>query len=288
MASISSLPASTGVHAADVFPVDNLTDNVTQKVTASALLPALAAVTPQSVLDTLYRNDPTGANHRTFFGGKNLGDTVTAEQLAAIKNGTFAGLLVGDYWRIDEKNWRIVDMDYWYNTGDALLSKHHLVIMPDSNILSDVFNDTNTTAGGYMGSKLYTTAMPDVIAICRASFPDLVLSHREYLTTAVTNGVPTAGAWANSEAEIPTEIMMYGTTICSPANNGTGVAYLSTIDRTQLAAFRLAPQYIRASMWFWLRDIAGSSSVCISSDKGNASTISTTNSGGIRPVFAIG
>ena len=52
---------------------------------------------------------------RMIYRGKNLGAVVTEEQKANIKNGTFKGFFLGDYWTIGGYTWRIVDFDYWYN-----------------------------------------------------------------------------------------------------------------------------------------------------------------------------
>ena len=51
---------------------------------------------------------------RVLFRGKNLGTALTAVQKAAIKDGSFKGMFLGDYWSIGGRIWRIVDMDYWY------------------------------------------------------------------------------------------------------------------------------------------------------------------------------
>ena len=92
--------------------------------------------------------------HRNVFRGKNLGTSVTAAQKAAIQNGTFDDLFIGDYWVINGVNWTIADMDYWYNCGDTAFTRHHLVIIPGGQLYSAKMNDTNTTEGGYFGSKM--------------------------------------------------------------------------------------------------------------------------------------
>lgn len=43
--------------------------------------------------------------------GGNLGTSVTDEQYAAIADGSFDGLYLGDFWEIDGIQWRIVDFD---------------------------------------------------------------------------------------------------------------------------------------------------------------------------------
>lgn len=56
---------------------------------------------------------------RNIFRGKNLGTALTAAQKAEIKAGTFKGFFIGDYWSIGDRIWRIVDINYWLNSGDT-------------------------------------------------------------------------------------------------------------------------------------------------------------------------
>src|SRR5690554_4023945 len=103
---------------------------------------------------------PHGINnagfHNSIYRGKYLGSTVTTEQYTAISSGTFTDLYIGDYWTINGINWRIAAFNYYRNTGDSLIPGNHIVVVPDQSLYSHVMNDTNTTEGGYTGSKMYT------------------------------------------------------------------------------------------------------------------------------------
>lgn len=90
---------------------------------------------------------------RVLFRGKNLGTALTAVQKAAIKDGSFKGMFLGDYWSIGGRIWRIVDMDYWYNCGNTAFTSHHLVIMPDEALYNAQMNTTNVTTGGYVALR---------------------------------------------------------------------------------------------------------------------------------------
>ena len=70
--------------------------------------------------------------HRTEVRYKNLGTEITEAQLEAIRSGTFDDLYVGDYWVLDGKVQRIVDIDYYYGkAGTGAETTHHLVVLPD-------------------------------------------------------------------------------------------------------------------------------------------------------------
>ena len=108
---------------------------------------------------------------RVFFRGKNLGTALTAAQKAVIKDGSFKGMFLGDYWVIGGRTWRIVDMDYWYNCGDTAFTSHHLVIMPDEALYNAQMNTTNVTTGGYVGSEMYKKNLANAKTIVNAGFP---------------------------------------------------------------------------------------------------------------------
>ena len=137
---------------------------------------------------------------RVLFRGKNLGTALTAVQKAAIKDGSFKGMFLGDYWSIGGRIWRIVDMDYWYNCGDTAFTSHHLVIMPDEALYNAQMNTTNVTTGGYVGSAMYKSNLANAKIIVNAAFQGSVLTHREYLCNAVANGRPsgTYDVWPSS------------------------------------------------------------------------------------------
>lgn len=190
---------------------------------------------------------------RVLFRGKNLGTALTAVQKAAIKDGSFKGMFLGDYWSIGGRIWRIVDMDYWYNCGDTAFTSHHLVIMPDEALYNAQMNTTNVTTGGYVGSAMYKSNLANAKTIVNAAFQGSVLTHREYLCNAVANGRPSGGAWFDSSIELPNEPMMYGHPHFSPTSDGSTVPSIYTISKTQLALFMVCPRFIvnrSYNQWF--------------------------------------
>ena len=226
---------------------------------------------------------------RVLFRGKNLGTALTAVQKAAIKDGSFKGMFLGDYWSIGGRIWRIVDMDYWYNCGDTAFTSHHLVIMPDEALYNAQMNTTNVTTGGYVGSEMYKSNLANAKTIVNAAFQGSVLTHREYLCNAVANGRPSGGAWFDSSIELPNESMMYGHPHFSPTSDGSTVPAIYTISKTQLALFMVCPRFIvNRSYNQWLRDVVTSAGFARVSTGGNAHYYTASASGGVRPVFPVG
>ena len=226
---------------------------------------------------------------RVIFRGKNLGTALTAVQKAAIKDGSFKGMFLGDYWNIGGRIWRIVDMDYWYNCGDTAFTSHHLVIMPDEALYNAQMNTTNVTTGGYVGSEMYKKNLENAKTIVNAAFQGSVLTHREYLCNAVANGRPSGGAWFDSSIELTNEPMMYGHLHFSPTSDGSTVPSIYTISKTQLALFVVCPRFIvNRSYNQWLRDVVSSADFAGVSGFGHANCNNASNSGGVRPVFPVG
>lgn len=226
---------------------------------------------------------------RVLFRGKNLGTALTAVQKAAIKDGSFKGMFLGDYWSIGGRIWRIVDMDYWYNCGDTAFTSHHLVIMPDEALYNAQMNTTNVTTGGYVGSEMYKSNLANAKTIVNAAFQGSVLTHREYLCNAVANGRPSGGAWFDSSIELPNESMMYGHPHFSPTSDGSTVPNIYTISKTQLALFMVCPRFIVNRAYNqWLRDVVSSASFAYVNIGGNPSYSYASGSLGVRPVFPVG
>lgn len=226
---------------------------------------------------------------RVLFRGKNLGTALTAVQKAAIKDGSFKGMFLGDYWSIGGRIWRIVDMDYWYNCGDTAFTSHHLVIMPDEALYNAKMNTTNVTTGGYVGSEMYKNNLANAKTIVNAAFQGSVLTHREYLCNAVANGRPSGGAWFDSSVELPNESMMYGHPHFSPTSDGSTVPAIYTISKTQLALYMVCPRFIvNRSYNQWLRDVVSSAYFADVLIFGNTNCTNASNSYGVRPVFPVG
>lgn len=226
---------------------------------------------------------------RVLFRGKNLGTALTAVQKAAIKDGSFKGMFLGDYWSIGGRIWRIVDMDYWYNCGDTAFTSHHLVIMPDEALYNAQMNTTNVTTGGYVGSAMYKSNLANAKTIVNAAFQGSVLTHREYLCNAVANGRPSGGAWFDSSIELPNEPMMYGHPHFSPTSDGSTVPSIYTISKTQLALFMVCPRFIvNRSYNQWLRDVVSSAGFAHVGNDGLANSYYASGSFGVRPVFPVG
>lgn len=232
--------------------------------------------------------DNAGA-HNSIYRGKNLGTSVTEDQWTAISNGTFKDLYIGDYWVINEVNWRIAAFDYYLNCGDTAFSTHHAVIVPDTCLYNAQMNATDITTGAYKGSAMYTANLEQAKTTISSAFGSShVLSHRIYITNTTANGRASAGEWADSTVDLMYEHMIYGSGILSPVSDGTDVPINYRIEKSQLPLFSMEPSRICNRSDWWLRDVITSTAFAYVSLDGNASYNLASASLGVRPAFCIG
>lgn len=226
--------------------------------------------------------------HNCQYRGKYLGTSVTSEQWDAIESGQFTGLYIGDYWTIGGRNYRIAAFDYYYNTGDTAFTQHHAVIVPDTSLYTYAMNDNATTSGGYAGSKMRTEGLEQAKTIVKAAFPNHVLSHRIYLTNAVTNGSPSNVGWYDSEVDLMNEQMVYGGPIHMSFATGNMNNANSRIEKSQLPLFVYEPNRgCNRSSW-WLRDVASVAFFSVVGYAGRSGCDNANQTYGVRPAFCIG
>lgn len=213
--------------------------------------------------------------HRNIFRGRCLGESITAGQLAVIRDGSFADLYVGDYWEINGTKYRIADINYWRNVGypeSEKVQKPHILIVPDTVLGSGQMHTSNSTYGGYRNSEMKSTQLNNIAKTLPDTFKSLLLTHRMF----------SDGAWINASVDLMSEVMVHGTYICTDNSNK------QTSDTQQLALFRLAPELKTIGVNYWLRNVAGSQTYTLISQYGDASSDMATSTYGIRPVFAVG
>lgn len=236
--------------------------------------------------------EDNAATHNMVYRGKALGGSVTSEQWAAIKAGTFKDLYLGDYWSIGGVDYLIAAFNYWLTCGDTACNTNHLLVVPRNNLYTYKFNPTNTTEGGYVGSDLYKNGLTQAKTTINSAFGSAhILNHRQYLVNAVTSGAPTGTDWYDSTVELMNENMAYGGRQFSPMPNGATDPWNTcrnyTIDKSQLPLFHLAPWLICNGQWYWLRDVVSAANFAYVDSDGNADCTGASNADGVRPVVGL-
>lgn len=149
-------------------------------------------------------------------------------------------------------------------------------------------NDSKTTNGGYIGSKMRTDGLEQAKETILSAFNDLVLTHRDYLANAVTDDRVTSCVWEDSTVELMNEIEVYGAHIRASMNGGNTFANIATTGKQQFSLFAINPKKVNIRGTYWLRDVVNSSSFALMYFQGYASYGDATYSLGVRPYFCIG
>jgi len=235
----------------------------------------------------------SGQSHASVFRGKYLGSSFTSAQKAAIADGSFDDLFVGDYWTIGGVNWRIADIDYYMHHGDTECTTHHIVIVPDSSLTTSSMNPGNDTSTGYYGSYMFQTTLGLGTSgtvynrIANAFGSDFLLSHRELLCNAVSNGNPSGWVWHSTKISIMNQAQILGQKMWM---GGSQDARNLGISDSQFQLFKIAHQFIPLSPRgsFWLRDIISISDFVYIINNGTPYNAGgCTASLGVRPYFCL-
>ena len=291
--SVNGLTGVVTLNGANLPATPDTQQTVAQAIAAEAQARAEADTSQKNNIAKIRADviaDGAGA-HNAIYRGKYLGSSVTAEQWEAIRSGTFAGLFIGDYWTINGVNWRIAAFDYWVNANS--LSTHHVVIVPDTNLVSSPLNSTHTTAGAYYNSDFRTgnnsnTGRATAIAAVNATFGSgNILTYKDYLHSAVVDGHPSGQEWADCTVELMNEEMVYGGHIFAPIGPGTSVYSNYTTSKSQLPLFQHDHSRISNRDTWWLRSVVSDTHFAVVVNDGSAANLGAGNSRGVRPAFGI-
>lgn len=294
---MATIPIENAKRMADLTALTEVSDsamlfihdgNGIKKVSAGLLKKDLKdLITAHKAILDMVTASGTGA-HNSVYRGKNLGNAVTAAQWAAIQAGTFDDMYIGDYWVMGGVTYRIAAFDYYLRAGDTDMNTHHVTLVPDASMYTHCMNDTNITTGGYVESKMYTQGLNQAKTTITSAFGVAhILTHRQYLCNAVTNGKPSGGSWYDSTVELMTEQNCYGGKVFGAGNDGSTVPALYTVDKSQFPLFTFRPDMISNRNTFWLRDVVSAAHFALVGYGGFASYLGASAAHGVRPAFSI-
>jgi len=264
----------------------------------------VTALASSAIRAQWYAAYPDGAEaHNAMWGGRDITAAFNNGTVSAnIANGTFKDIFPGDY--ITKQvtisgtaytvNWLIADCDYWWHKGDnTAMETHHVVIVPQAPIFSANMNATNTTEGGYAGSRMYKETIPAcATGIVNAFGSDHILTFRDSIVRAVNTSSISSGApmwtgassdwgWYDAQCNLMCERMVYGMPAFSSSAWEAGVA------TRQMSIFRLSEKAINYNrQWWWLRDVVSAAGFALVGGNGFADAYRASYVGGVRP-FAL-
>ena len=269
--------------------------------------------------------------HNSHYRGINLiSDGHFADMaalLTAIRAQDWSDIYIGDYVELTftyegasrTVKFYVGEIDKFYKVGNTSLETHHLVMVTGDLGINQVMNDSNTTAGGYVGSKAHTVTLPALYAILNPLFNNAILTHREYLSNTVlsartvslslddgngavtyscnnfpvyssgdpnTPGCVTAGNWYDCNLVLMSEIEMFG----SNRFSSSGIDDIMCPEG-QIAAFKYNRnlQTLNRTINTWLRNVNSASRFCFCLNYGGSGRRGATDTFiRLRPRFLIG
>jgi len=196
--------------------------------------------------------------HKNIYRGNYLGDSITDEQYAAIYNGTFDDMYIGDFWAISmgstTRLLRIADMNYFPTE-----SSNHLVLMNQYPAGTDTVASDSTKATTYFAGYPNSNSGSNLNALrndLQDYFGDHLGTYTDSFDTAVTQyGVPMRQSFMGGRiCDLPSEYMISGTESRSRLHDGniqsteTSISdeYRGPSSNSQLAICRLYPKWATA------------------------------------------
>ena len=301
------LPVATA--EADYLKKSDASDTYLSKSDASDTYQTKEDLSSQiitSIRSNWYATYPDGAEaHNAMWGGRDITAAFNNGTFSTnVANGTFRDIFPGDYITKSVTisgtaytvNWVVADCDYWINKGDQNngMETHHVAIVPQAPIFSANMNATNTTEGGYAGSRMYRETIPAcATGIVNAFGSSHILTFRDHLTrdlntSAVSSGITVFtgapnwnGEWHSQQCNLMSEAMVYDGPHCASS------ALDNIMATRQMSAFRLSERLINYNrQWWWLRDVVSSAYFACVGGSGLASTFFASAVNGVRP-FAL-
>lgn len=246
------------------------------------------------ILDKVQIISNNAGSHNGIFRGKDITSYLDDGSLwTRISSGTFDDLFIGDYFLKGNIKYRVAGFDYYLHKGRSNLTKHHIAIVPDTNMTSAYINEGNDTQGGYNSCDILTTILPKILTTVEGVFGSAhIVEYETLLTDTVDEKLynrfgKNTGATSNfknvtRKIDLMSEVQVVGSVVWGSSGHDTGTM------NTQLPLFKLAPEYICNKEWYWLRDVVSNSYFAVIRSDGGSDYSGLHYNRGVRPCFFIG
>lgn len=207
-------------------------------------------------------------------------------------------LCVGDYFEVDDRKWRIVDINYFLdrnrdtnNSGIRWGTQQpHYVIMPDEPTSIQQLHNTNSTTSGFAGYTWTTSGYNTDLAIARNVFGNHIIPFNFNMSNSIDSNGNIAGRISkeNIYISVPSVAQLYSYNSISDKSSNAARFCIDT-KPIQFALFDLAPEFIQSSEVYWASDAWNTASNIFIRTTGITSAAATNSTDiGIRPYFLIG
>lgn len=228
---------------------------------------------------------PGAAAHNAICRGKKLGNALTSEMLASIRDGSFNDLYVCDYIETEDNIYRFMDFDYFLgccsSASGGRIERHHAILVPDK-VMSSSAIDNYPEATQPKETHMYVNKLPEVTQTLKGIFGNDNVAMMDRIITKTVNGESTGWDWVNVGADLLTEVMVMG-----HSSWGQWVGFQTGIMKGQLAGFRYSHYLMCSNEDYWLRDKRSATNYALISSDGYSSSDTGSLQHGVRPFFVI-
>lgn len=228
---------------------------------------------------------PGAAAHNAICRGKKLGNTLTSEMLASIRDGSFNDLYVCDYIETEDNIYRFMDFDYFLgccsDASGGRIEKHHAILVPDK-VMSSSAIDNYPEVTQPKETHMYVNKLPEITQTLKGIFGNDNVAIMNRVITKTVNGESTGWDWVNVGADLLTEVMVMG-----HSSWGQWVGFQTGIMKGQLAGFRYSHSLMCSNEDYWLRDKRSATNYALISFDGYSSSDTGSLQHGVRPFFVI-
>lgn len=228
---------------------------------------------------------PGAAAHNAICRGKKLGNALTSEMLASIRDGSFNDLYVCDYIETEDNIYRFMDFDYFLgccsDASGGRIEKHHAILVPDK-VMSSSAIDNYPEATQPKETHMYVNKLPEITQTLKGIFGNDNVAIMDRVITKTVNGESTGWDWVNVGADLLTEVMVMG-----HSSWGQWVGFQTGIIKGQLAGFRYSHPLMCSNEDYWLRDKRSATNYALISFDGYSSSDTGSLQHGVRPFFVI-
>ena len=239
---------------------------------------------PMSTLVDIFLQ-PGAAVHNAICRGKKLGNALTSEMLASIRDGSFNDLYVCDYIETEDNIYRFMDFDYFLgccsSASGGRIERHHAILVPDK-VMSSSAIDNYPEATQPKETHMYVNKLPEVTQTLKGIFGNDNVAMMDRVITKTVNGESTGWDWVNVGADLLTEVMVMG-----HSSWGQWVGFQTGIMKGQLAGFRYSHYLMCSNEDYWLRDKRSATNYALISSDGYSSSDTGSLQHGVRPFFVI-
>ena len=245
-----------------------------------------------------YYEPHVAAVHNSIYRGKNLGTRPSDAQIAAIRNGTYDDIYVGDFWydSASKCKYYVAHCGYYlhigYNNTDSAdyFYKPHVTVIDDgytrdptasSNTVLTAGWDDGIPATGFYGTPLYS-ALNEFETKIRTAWGDILLKHPRIISNGYNSetGAVTSYRTEYVYIDTPTERQIYG--------NAQYSKEFDTYNSTRLAIANYLHRNI-VNVWGGKpgREIAGIGVIC-KHEHGHRGSTTASRCREFRTMFNIG